>query len=67
MNVTIFWDIAPCSSTNISEEYITSIFRVEYLPCKKAGCRRWLNFQNHVMSNEDDNKIILITKIKFLI
>jgi hypothetical protein len=30
MNVAIFWDIAPCSKwTDVSEERVTSIFRVE--------------------------------------
>jgi hypothetical protein len=32
MNSTIFWDITPCNglnSTDISEEYIASILRVE--------------------------------------
>jgi hypothetical protein len=26
---TIFWDITPCSPSDVSEEHIASIFRVE--------------------------------------
>jgi hypothetical protein len=32
MNVAIFWDIAPCTRTGVSEERIVFTFRVENQP-----------------------------------
>jgi hypothetical protein len=39
MKSYIFWDITPCrslKSTDISEEYVATIFRVENTSSKKA-------------------------------
>jgi hypothetical protein len=44
MKSTIFWDITPCSpfSTDASEEYIASIFRVEkIISAKNQRESRW--------------------------
>jgi hypothetical protein len=44
VNVAILWDIAPFSPyvSDVSEERITSIFRVENQQSKKPVCSRWL-------------------------
>jgi hypothetical protein len=45
LNVVIFWDMAP--RTDVSEEYITSIFRIENQPSKKPARSRWLGRTLH--------------------
>jgi hypothetical protein len=37
MKSYVFWDIMLCSATEVSEEYITSIFRAKNKPSKKPG------------------------------
>jgi hypothetical protein len=43
INVAIFWDMAPCSRmrTDVSDELITSIFRVENQPSTKSLFITW--------------------------
>jgi hypothetical protein len=44
VNASTFWDIAPCSPMwpDVSEELITSIFRVENQLTKEPASSRWL-------------------------